>query len=74
VPKPPEPLMATAGDCESPCVHICLMDYAAGHCIGCFRTLDEITHWVAYSRTQQQDVLAACAHRRAAAEAAGHTH
>jgi len=66
--------MTGAGDRPSPCVHICLMDYAAGHCIGCFRTLDEITHWVNYSGAQQQDILAACERRRAAAEAAGQPH
>ena len=38
--------MAEAGllqDGDSPCVHICLMDYEQGLCIGCHRTLDEIT-------------------------------
>jgi predicted Fe-S protein YdhL (DUF1289 family) len=31
---------AAAQDEESPCVHVCLMDYAQGFCIGCCRQLD----------------------------------
>ena len=58
---------AAKGD-ESPCVHICLMDYAQGLCIGCHRTLDEITYWTTYTPDRKREVLAAVAKRRAAAE------
>ena len=53
---------------DSPCVHICLMDYAQGLCIGCHRTLDEITYWTTYTPARTREVLAAVAKRRAAAE------
>ncbi len=53
---------------DSPCVHICLMDYSQGLCIGCHRTLDEITYWVTYTAARKIEVLAAVAARRAAAE------
>jgi predicted Fe-S protein YdhL (DUF1289 family) len=52
---------------DSPCVHICLMDYAQGLCIGCHRTLDEITYWATYSPARKREVLAALEIRRAAA-------
>ena len=52
---------------DSPCVHICLMDYAQGLCIGCHRTLDEITCWSTYSPARKREVLAALEIRRAAA-------
>ncbi|MBU6444242.1 MAG: DUF1289 domain-containing protein [Alphaproteobacteria bacterium] len=29
----------------SPCIGVCKMDPAAGLCIGCGRTLDEIARW-----------------------------
>lgn len=32
-------------DVASPCVGICRMDAASGHCEGCLRTLDEIAAW-----------------------------
>lgn len=51
---------------DSPCVHICLMDYELGLCIGCHRTLDEITYWATYSSSRKKEVLAAMATRRAA--------
>jgi predicted Fe-S protein YdhL (DUF1289 family) len=42
------------------------MDYAAGHCIGCYRTLDEITYWVTYSAEQKREILTAAENRRTA--------
>lgn len=53
---------------DSPCVHICLMDYAQDQCIGCHRTLDEITCWASYSPARRREVLAALEIRRAAAQ------
>ncbi|MGE0557653.1 MAG: DUF1289 domain-containing protein [Burkholderiales bacterium] len=49
---------------DSPCIHVCLMDYASGHCIGCYRTLDEITYWITYSAEQKRKILAAAESRR----------
>ena len=53
-------------DKDSPCVHVCLMDYDQGLCLGCHRTLDEITHWINFSPEQKQTVLAQIEIRRAA--------
>jgi predicted Fe-S protein YdhL (DUF1289 family) len=44
------------------------MDYAQGLCIGCHRTLDEITYWTTYTVARKSEVLAAVAKRRAAAK------
>ncbi len=55
-------------DVDSPCVHVCLMDYEQGLCIGCHRTLNEITYWATYSSVRKREVLAAVATRRAAAQ------
>jgi predicted Fe-S protein YdhL (DUF1289 family) len=43
------------------------MDYAQGLCIGCHRTLDEITYWSTDSPARKREVLAALEIRRAAA-------
>lgn len=53
-------------DGDSPCVHVCLMDYEQGLCIGCHRTLNEITYWATYSSARKREVLATVATRRAA--------
>lgn len=53
---------------DSPCVHVCLMDYAQGLCIGCHRTLDEITYWASYPSARKKEVLATVAIRRTAAQ------
>jgi uncharacterized protein len=33
------------GGVSSPCVEICELDYTAGYCRGCHRTLGEIAAW-----------------------------
>lgn len=48
----------------SPCVSICVMDDVTGFCNGCFRTLDEIAGWVAFSNDDKRAVLACLADRR----------
>lgn len=60
------PAATPQDDENSPCVHVCLMDYAQGLCIGCLRTLDEITCWVTYSPERKQAVHAEIAARRTA--------
>lgn len=50
---------------RSPCVKVCELDPANGLCRGCHRTRDERDWWVAYSDSQQRDVLQRCAQRRA---------
>lgn len=49
---------------ESPCVRVCVIDPGTGFCIGCQRTLDEISHWVAMSDAERDAVRNALAARR----------
>ncbi len=50
----------------SPCVDVCRIDEATGHCAGCLRTIDEIAVWSMLDDAAKRDVLAAVAQRRAA--------
>ena len=50
----------------SPCINICRMDADNGLCIGCYRSLEEITLWSRSDDAQRQAILAAVAERRAA--------
>ena len=50
---------------ESPCINICKME--AGLCIGCFRTLDEITRWANVGDDGKRLILDAVARRRGSA-------
>jgi uncharacterized protein len=43
---------------ESPCVKICSLDPASDLCLGCGRTLDEITRWYGMSSDERQRVMA----------------
>ncbi len=49
----------------SPCVSICTVD-DDDVCLGCGRTLDEITQWSGYSREQQWEIIDALVERTGA--------
>ena len=42
----------------SPCTHVCRMSAQTGWCEGCYRTLDEITHWATADDAYKQRVWA----------------
>ena len=43
---------------ESPCVKLCAIHPAAGICVGCHRTRDEIAAWGAMSPAARRAVMA----------------
>ncbi|TPW17926.1 MAG: hypothetical protein FD130_469 [Halothiobacillaceae bacterium] len=47
----------------SPCVRNCCLN-EKDICLGCFRTLNEITGWAAFTEEQRRTVLAQAALRR----------
>lgn len=49
----------------SPCIKICVMDEAAGVCLGCCRTLQEIAGWGSLDEAARAAVVAALPARRA---------
>lgn len=42
---------------QTPCVGTCLMDTVTGYCLGCGRTIDEITAWPSMSEDARSDVV-----------------
>ena len=42
---------------SSPCINLCKMDPAAGLCIGCGRSLDEIARWGAMREDERLRVM-----------------
>jgi len=42
---------------ESPCVKICTLDARSGLCLGCGRTIDEITRWGAMSAADRDRAM-----------------
>jgi predicted Fe-S protein YdhL (DUF1289 family) len=49
---------------ESPCVRACMIDQQHGYCVGCWRTLREISDWHKYDPAQKRAVLAGLEPRR----------
>lgn len=52
-------------DVESPCISACMVDQEHGYCIGCWRTLREISDWHRYTPQQKHALLARLEGRRA---------
>lgn len=57
----------------SPCIGLCMMDDALGHCLGCGRTRREIGRWLGLSGDERSAVVRMARARlgRAAAVAPG---
>lgn len=51
---------------ESPCVQVCIVDPASRLCVGCGRTIDEITAWAAMAPDVRRQVMAELPARLAA--------
>ena len=49
----------------SPCINVCTLDDARGLCLGCFRTIDEISAWSRVANSERLSIVAAAALRRA---------
>jgi predicted Fe-S protein YdhL (DUF1289 family) len=56
------PLMQTVA---SPCINVCRIDSGSGFCLGCFRTIAEISLWSRASTAERLQVLVAVERRRA---------
>jgi predicted Fe-S protein YdhL (DUF1289 family) len=51
-------------DVPSPCLKICVVDQTRDLCRGCYRTLDEISHWASYTRAEKIALLDQLAQRK----------
>ena len=43
---------------ESPCNRVCTLDLASGRCIGCGRSLEEITRWTQMTDAERARIVA----------------
>ncbi len=42
---------------ESPCVKICTLDARSGLCLGCGRTIEEISRWGGMTATERATIM-----------------
>ena len=56
------PISSAADTVPSPCIDICRLD-ARGVCIGCRRTIEEITEWSRASEARRREILSDLAQR-----------
>ncbi|MFP6747209.1 MAG: DUF1289 domain-containing protein [Alphaproteobacteria bacterium] len=50
----------------SPCAGVCILHTDTKLCLGCYRTINEISHWQDMSADDQHRVMSELASRRAA--------
>ena len=55
--------MAEVTDYSSPCNRICTLDLTTEICMGCFRTLDEISGWTRFTNAEREAIRAALPQR-----------
>jgi len=56
-PAPPRPI-------ATPCVKVCVLDTASGLCLGCYRTLEEISGWALRTDDERAAITADLRDRR----------
>jgi predicted Fe-S protein YdhL (DUF1289 family) len=59
------PSLSSLAATDSPCINVCTLDPATGHCVGCFRHIDEIAGWPVFTPGERSAVLARLPGRRA---------
>ena len=55
--------MSEEREVESPCNRVCTIDPVTGYCIGCLRTLDEISRWHAMTNAERAQLVASLPER-----------
>ena len=58
--------MTGEAEIESPCIRDCRVDPVTGLCVGCLRTLREISYWASYSPAERRRVMSLIETRRIA--------
>jgi predicted Fe-S protein YdhL (DUF1289 family) len=48
----------------TPCVQVCIVDGQSGLCLGCYRTLNEIAAWTAFTDAERAALTAELPRRR----------
>lgn len=48
---------------KSPCINVCRIDPASGLCLGCRRTVEEITRWTLMTPAERRRIMAALPER-----------
>ena len=48
----------------SPCKGICILDSNDDYCIGCFRTISEITDWYKLPLSEKERIMKECEEER----------
>lgn len=49
---------------QSPCVKVCVLHPETGYCLGCLRTLEEISLWTKMAPETRTEIMAALPARR----------
>ena len=48
----------------SPCIEVCQIDDKTTYCIGCLRTIEEISNWQSYSEKEKTSIIKSLSMRK----------
>jgi predicted Fe-S protein YdhL (DUF1289 family) len=49
---------------KTPCIKVCVVDGESGLCLGCYRTLQEVAGWAAFTDAEREALMAELPERR----------
>ena len=62
-----KPILPVEDPVPSPCIGVCEMDPIHNWCLGCYRTMDEITDWFKFNDDKKRTILERVIDRKAEA-------
>jgi predicted Fe-S protein YdhL (DUF1289 family) len=48
----------------SPCINVCVIDAETGYCLGCYRTVEEVSTWTSLPIPERVKIVDQLEHRR----------
>ena len=52
--------MNDSSHADSPCINLCVYDHDRDFCMGCGRTLEEISYWTYFTFQEKKQILKDC--------------
>jgi len=49
---------------NSPCINVCVINAETGYCLGCFRTIEEISNWTKLAAEDRARIIHQLERRR----------
>ena len=59
-----DPAPPSTAQIATPCIKVCVVDGESGLCMGCYRSLPEVSRWSTFTDGEREGIMAALPARR----------